>query len=136
MGVKKKIGVLPGDGIGPEVVKEGIKVMDAIAERFGHEFEYAYGDVGAIAIDKTGNPLPDETLAVCEQSDAFLFGAIGEPKYDNDPTAKISPGTQATLPKIIKTTSATLVNASAHKVLSAFARSRWCFCIVGATIRQ
>lgn len=91
MGVKKKIGVLPGDGIGPEVVKEGIKVMDAIAERFGHEFEYAYGDVGAIAIDKTGNPLPDETLAVCEQSDAFLFGAIGDPKYDNDPTAKVRP---------------------------------------------
>ena len=91
MGVKKKIGVLPGDGIGPEVVAEGIKAMDAIAERFGHQFEYSYGDVGAVAIDNHGTPLPDDTLAICEQSDAFLFGAIGDPKYDNDPTAKVRP---------------------------------------------
>ncbi len=91
MGVKKKIGLLPGDGIGPEVVAEAVKVLDAIAERYGHTFEYAYGDVGAIAIDKTGNPLPDETLQVCEQSDVFLFGAIGDPKYDNDPSAKVRP---------------------------------------------
>lgn len=89
--MKKKIGVLPGDGIGPEVVREGIKVMDTIAEKYGHTFEYEYGDVGAIAIDKTGNPLPDETLAICEASDAFLFGAIGHPKYDNDPSAKVRP---------------------------------------------
>lgn len=91
MGVKKKIGMLPGDGIGPEVVAEARKVLDAIAERYGHTFEYAYGDVGAMAIDKTGEPLPDETLRVCEQSDAFLFGAIGHPKYDNDPSAKVRP---------------------------------------------
>lgn len=91
MGVKKKIGMLPGDGIGPEVVAEGRKVMEAIAERFGHTFEFAYGDVGAMAIDATGTPLPDETLAICEQSDAFLFGAIGDPKYDNDPSAKVRP---------------------------------------------
>lgn len=91
MGVKKKIGMLPGDGIGPEVVAEGRKVMEAIAERFGHTFEFAYGDVGAIAIDKTGSPLPDATLEICEQSDAFLFGAIGDPKYDNDPSAKVRP---------------------------------------------
>ena len=91
MGVKKKIGLLPGDGIGPEVVREGKKVLDAVAEQFGHSFEYASGDVGAIAIDKHGTPLPDDTLAVCEASDAFLFGAIGDPKYDNDPTAKVRP---------------------------------------------
>lgn len=91
MGVKKKIGMLPGDGIGPEVVAEARKVLDAIAERYGHTFEYAYGDVGAMAIDKTGEPLPDDTLSVCEQSDAFLFGAIGHPKYDNDPSAKVRP---------------------------------------------
>ena len=91
MSVNKKIGMLPGDGIGPEVVAEGRKVLDAIAEKFGHQFEYTYGHVGAIAIDKTGNPLPDETLAVCKQSDAFLFGAIGHPKYDNNPAAKIRP---------------------------------------------
>lgn len=91
MGVKKKIGVLPGDGIGPEVVAEAIKVLNAIAEKHGHTFDYAYGDVGAVAIDKTGEPLPDETLAICEASDAFLFGAIGHPKYDNDPKAKVRP---------------------------------------------
>lgn len=91
MGVKKNIGVLPGDGIGPEVVAEAIKVLNAIAEKYGHTFNYAYGDVGAIAIDKTGEPLPDETLKVCEQSDAFLFGAIGHPNYDNDPKAKVRP---------------------------------------------
>jgi len=91
MGVKKKIGMLPGDGIGPEVVAEARKVLDAIAERHGHTFEYAYGDVGAVAIDKTGQPLPDETLSICEQSDVFLFGAIGHPKYDNDPSAKVRP---------------------------------------------
>ena len=91
MGVKKKIGLLQGDGIGPEVVREGRKVLDAIAEKFGHTFDYAEGEVGAIAIDHHGTPLPDETLALCEQSDAFLFGAIGDPKYDNDPTAKVRP---------------------------------------------
>ena len=91
MGVKKKIGVLPGDGIGPEVVAEGIKVLDAIASRFNHQFDYEYALVGAAAIDETGNPLPDETLAICKRSDAFLFGAIGHPKYDNDPSAKVRP---------------------------------------------
>lgn len=91
MGVTKNIAVLPGDGIGPEVIQEAIKVLDAIAEVYRHKFNYEYGDVGAIAIDKTGQPLPDETLAICENSDAFLFGAIGHPKYDNDPSAKIRP---------------------------------------------
>lgn len=91
MGVKKKIGMLPGDGIGPEVVAEGKKVLDAIASKFNHQFEYEYALVGAAAIDATGNPLPDETLEVCRRSDAFLFGAIGHPKYDNDPSAKVRP---------------------------------------------
>lgn len=89
--MNKNIGVLPGDGIGPEVVAEAIKVMDVIAKQFEHTFEYHYADVGAIAIDKTGNPLPDETLEVCVHADAFLFGAIGHPKYDNDPSAKVRP---------------------------------------------
>ncbi|MFT6054151.1 MAG: 3-isopropylmalate dehydrogenase [Roseivirga sp.] len=91
MGLKKKIGMLPGDGIGPEVVAEGRKVLDAIASKFDHTFEYEYALVGAAAIDETGNPLPDETLAVCKRADVFLFGAIGHPKYDNDPSAKVRP---------------------------------------------
>ena len=89
--MQKNIAVILGDGIGPEVTKQSIKVLDAVAEKFGHEFHYAYGLMGADAIDKTGNPLPDETLEICRQSDAVLFGAIGHPKYDNDPTAKVRP---------------------------------------------
>jgi len=89
--MKKNIAVLPGDGVGPEVVAQGIKVLDAVAERFGHQFLYTHADVGAIAIEKTGNPLPDDTLLTCTQSDAILFGAIGHPKFDNDPNAKIRP---------------------------------------------
>ncbi len=91
MGKEKKIGVLPGDGIGPEVTTEAVKALDAIAEKYGHIFHYTYADVGAVAIDKTGDPLPDETLRVCQASDVFLFGAIGHPKYDNDPKAKVRP---------------------------------------------
>src|SRR5689334_17334671 len=89
--MNKNIAVILGDGIGPEVTKQSIKVLDAIAERYGHEFHYQYGLMGADAIDKTGNPLPDETLEVCLESDAILFGAIGHPKYDNDPGAKVRP---------------------------------------------
>lgn len=80
-----------GDGIGPEVTRQSMKVLDAVAEQYGHEFNYSYGLMGADAIDKTGNPLPDETLDVCLKSDGILFGAIGHPKYDNDPTAKVRP---------------------------------------------
>lgn len=89
--MKKKIAVIEGDGIGPEVTRQSIKVLNAIAEQYGHEFEYRYCLMGADAIDKTGNPLPDETIAVCLDSDAILFGAIGHPKYDNDPSAKVRP---------------------------------------------
>ncbi|MFT6882888.1 MAG: 3-isopropylmalate dehydrogenase [Marinoscillum sp.] len=86
-----KIGVLAGDGIGPEIVEQGIKVMDAIGAKFGHNFNYTSALVGAIAIDETGNPYPDETHQVCLDSDAVLFGAIGDPKYDNNPSAKVRP---------------------------------------------
>jgi 3-isopropylmalate dehydrogenase len=89
--MKKNIAVILGDGIGPEVTNQSIKVLNAIAEQFDHEFVYHYGLMGADAIDKTGNPLPDQTLETCLQSDAILFGAIGHPKYDNDPTAKVRP---------------------------------------------
>ncbi|MCB0578344.1 MAG: 3-isopropylmalate dehydrogenase, partial [Phaeodactylibacter sp.] len=88
---KTKIAVLGGDGIGPEVTKQAIKVMDAVAERFGRYFEYCFADVGAAAIERTGDPLPDATLQACLNADAILFGAIGDPKYDNDPTAKVRP---------------------------------------------
>ena len=89
--MQKKIAVILGDGIGPEVTQQSIKVLNSIAAQFGHQFSYSYGLMGAVAIDKTGNPLPDETLQMCQDSDAVLFGAIGHPKYDNDPTAKVRP---------------------------------------------
>ena len=89
--MKKKIAVLPGDGIGPEVTAQAMKVLKAVAKRFNHQFEFEEGLIGAIAIDKTGDPFPKETLNLCQKSDAILFGAIGDPKYDNDPTAKIRP---------------------------------------------
>ena len=89
--MNKKIAVIPGDGIGPEVTNQSVKVLDAIAKRFGHQFDYHYAVMGAIAIDQTGNPLPDTTIETCLQSDAILFGAIGDPKYDNDPAAKVRP---------------------------------------------
>lgn len=89
--MKKKIAVIEGDGIGPEVTQQSIRILNAIAEHFNHQFDYTYCLMGADAIDKTGNPLPDETIEACQQSDAILFGAIGHPKYDNDPTAKVRP---------------------------------------------
>jgi len=89
--MQKKIAVILGDGIGPEVTQQSIKVLDTIAKYYNHEFTYEQALMGACAIDATGNPLPDETLEICKQSDAILFGAIGDPKYDNDPTAKVRP---------------------------------------------
>ena len=89
--MEKKIAVILGDGIGPEVIHQSIKVLNMIAKQYGHQFSYEYGLMGAVAIDETGNPLPDETIAICKNSDAILFGAIGDPKYDNDPTAKVRP---------------------------------------------
>ncbi len=89
--MKLNIAVLSGDGIGPEVTTQAIKVLKAIAFIFDHTFTFKEGLVGAIAIDKLGNPLPESTLKLCKASDAVLFGAIGAPKYDNDPSAKIRP---------------------------------------------
>jgi 3-isopropylmalate dehydrogenase len=89
--MQKNIVVIEGDGIGPEVTRQAIKVLNAVAEAGGHEFNYTYHLMGACAIDKTGTPLPDETIEAALNSDAILFGAIGHPKYDNDPTAKVRP---------------------------------------------
>lgn len=89
--MKKNIAVLPGDGVGPEVIKESIKVLKKIGKKFGHHFIFTEGLIGGTAIDKTGNPYPNETHQLCLKSDAILFGAIGDPKYDNDPKAKVRP---------------------------------------------
>ncbi|HEX8326196.1 MAG TPA: 3-isopropylmalate dehydrogenase [Hymenobacter sp.] len=89
--LSKRIAVLPGDGIGPEVCGEAVRVLKAVAERFGHHFTFDYRLMGACAIDATGVPLPDATLDACHRADAVLLGAIGDPKYDNDPTAKVRP---------------------------------------------
>lgn len=84
------ITVLPGDGIGPEVVEEAVKVLEAVGGRFGHGFDLRYGIVGGGAIDATGTPLPDETVDLCQNADAILFGAVGGPKWD-DPQAAVRP---------------------------------------------
>jgi 3-isopropylmalate dehydrogenase len=89
--MKLKIAVLAGDGIGPEVTNEAIRVLKAVGTQFDHTFLFESAKVGATAIDATGNPLPDETLELCKRADAVLFGAIGDPKYDNDPSAKVRP---------------------------------------------
>jgi 3-isopropylmalate dehydrogenase len=89
--MKKKIVILPGDGIGKEVTTEGKKVLVKIAEIFGHEFEFDSAKIGHDAIEATGTPLPDESLVKMKNCDAILFGAVGHPKYDNDPSAKVRP---------------------------------------------
>ena len=86
-----KIAVLPGDGIGPEIIQESLKVIESVSKKIDIKFDYKFCDVGAIAIDKYNNPLPDETLKICKESDAVLFGAIGHPKFDNNPNLKIRP---------------------------------------------
>ena len=85
------IALLAGDGIGPEIIAEATKVLDRVAAKFGHRFDYREALVGACAIDATGDPYPDETHAICQAADAVLFGAIGDPKYDNDPKAPVRP---------------------------------------------
>jgi 3-isopropylmalate dehydrogenase len=85
-----RIAVLAGDGIGPEVVAEGLKVLDAVGERFGHEFSTEAGLIGGQAIDETGTALPEATITICKESDAVLLGAVGGPKWDN-PDAKVRP---------------------------------------------
>lgn len=83
-----KIAVIPGDGIGPDVVEETLKVLDKIGEKYGHNFSYTEVLMGGAAIDQTGEPLPEETLEVCKNSDAVLLGAVGGPKWDNLPGNK------------------------------------------------
>lgn len=81
----KNVAVLAGDGIGPEVMQEAIKVLGAVQEKHDFELNYSYGDVGGIAIDNHGEALPGSTLKLCEQSDAVLFGSVGGPKWENLP---------------------------------------------------
>lgn len=83
-----KIAVLPGDGIGPEIIDSALKVLDVVAKKYGLTFEYKFGLVGGAAIDETGDSLPPETLKICKESDAILFGAVGGEKWDNLPTDK------------------------------------------------
>ncbi len=89
--MKLNIALLAGDGIGPEVIDQAVKVCDAIAEKYNHEINWTPALTGAIAIDTVGEPYPDETHEICANSDAVLFGAIGHPKFDNDPSAKVRP---------------------------------------------
>ena len=89
--MKLNIALLAGDGIGPEVINQAVKVCDALAEKYNHEINWKPALTGAAAIDAVGDPYPNETHAICANSDAVLFGAIGDPKYDNDPSAKVRP---------------------------------------------
>ncbi len=89
--MNKKIAILPGDGVGPDVIEQAQKVLDAIAERFGHQFDYHHADIGATAINKSGDPLPEYTLETCLNADAVLLGAVGHPSFDNNPKAKMRP---------------------------------------------
>lgn len=82
--MEKKITVLPGDGIGPEIVAASVRVLKAIGKKYNHDFQLAYAAIGGAAIDQFNNPLPDETIDVCKQSDAILLGAVGGPKWDNN----------------------------------------------------
>lgn len=89
--MKLTIALLAGDGIGPEVIAQAVKVCDAVAVKFNHEITWKPALTGAAAIDAVGDPYPDETHEICLSADAVLFGAIGHPKYDNDPSAKVRP---------------------------------------------
>jgi 3-isopropylmalate dehydrogenase len=91
--MKLKIAILAGDGIGPEIMQQGVAVLNAIAERFGHAFEYEEAQVGACAIEACGDAYPAATHEVCMRADAVLFAAVGDLKYDNDPTLKMRPET-------------------------------------------
>ncbi|TNJ46373.1 3-isopropylmalate dehydrogenase [Tamlana fucoidanivorans] len=89
--MKFNIALLAGDGIGPEVIDQAVKVSDAVAKKFGHDINWKPALTGAAAIDAVGEPYPDETHEICKSSDAVLFGAIGHPRFDNDPSAKVRP---------------------------------------------
>ena len=89
--MKLKIAVLAGDGIGPEISAEGVKVMKAVCSKFGHQVTFTEALCGAAAIDAVGNPFPEETLKACQDADAVLFSAVGDPRFDNNPNAKVRP---------------------------------------------
>ena len=89
--MKLKIAVLPGDGIGPEIMEQGVAVMNAVAAKFNHEVSYQKALCGAHAIDEVGDPFPEETYQICKEADAVLFAAVGDPKFDNNPTATVRP---------------------------------------------
>ncbi len=89
--MKLNIALLAGDGIGPEVIDQAVKVSNAIAKKFNHEINWKPALTGAAAIDAVGEPYPDETHEICANADAVLFGAIGHPRFDNDPSAKVRP---------------------------------------------
>lgn len=89
--MKKTIAVLPGDGIGPEVTYQAIKVLKALGKKYHHEFVFKNGDIGGLAIKNQNNALPNKTIELCLRSDAILFGAIGDPQYDSDPKIKLRP---------------------------------------------
>ena len=89
--MKLKIALLAGDGIGPEVIDQAVKVCDTVAKKFKHEIQWTPALTGAAAIDAVGEPYPDKTHEICLNADAVLFGAIGHPRFDNDPSAKVRP---------------------------------------------
>ncbi len=89
--MKKNITILPGDGVGPEVTAQAVKALEAIGTRFRRQFQIRYADFGAVAIDRHGNPAPQDTLDACLAADAVLLGAVGDPKYDNNPDAPVRP---------------------------------------------
>lgn len=89
--MKLNLAILPGDGIGPEIIEQAMKTVKAVAKKFNHELSYNYALTGACAIDELGAPYPDSTHELCMQADAVLFGAIGDPKYDNNPKAPMRP---------------------------------------------
>ena len=89
--MKLKIAILPGDGIGPEIMTQGVAVLNAIAQKFNHQFDYEEAIVGATAIEAVGDPYPETTHDICMKADAVLFAAVGDLKYDNDPTSKVRP---------------------------------------------
>lgn len=89
--MKLNIAVLAGDGIGPEISEQGVAVMTAVCQKSGHEVNYKHALVGAAAIDAVGNPFPEETFEACKAADAVLFSAVGDPKFDNNPNAKVRP---------------------------------------------
>lgn len=89
--MEMKIAVLAGDGIGPEISAEGVKVMKAVCSKFGHQVTFTEALCGAAAIDAVGNPFPEETLKACQDADAVLFSAVGDPRFDNNPNAKVRP---------------------------------------------